>query len=137
MSLLRPPRKKVQVFLSSNLLGNVFWVLKQKEKLLLKFMFYYFKHRHFSEQNVWWGEKTTKIRSYTFLRITIFVIYFRKYVIYLLPFMNRQSHALVRENFHGLSFYYNFKVCNVKIYFFSAISRVHYTWKKPFAGETT
>ena len=41
--------------------------------------------------------------------------------------MNRQSHALVRENFHGLSFYYNFKVCNVKIYFFSAISRVHYT----------
>ena len=32
--------------------------------------------------------------------------------------MNRQSHALVRENFHGLSFYYNFKVCDVKIFFF-------------------
>ena len=32
--------------------------------------------------------------------------------------MDRQSLALVRENFHGFSFYFNFKVFNVKIQFF-------------------
>ena len=32
--------------------------------------------------------------------------------------MDRQSLALVRENFHGFSFYFNFKVFNVKTQFF-------------------
>ena len=32
--------------------------------------------------------------------------------------MDRQSLALVRENFHGFSFYFNCKVFNVKIQFF-------------------
>ena len=51
--------------------------------------------------------------------------------------MDRQSLALVRENFHGFSFYFNCKVFNVEIQFFSAVSRVHYIWEKPFAGETS
>ena len=43
---------------------------------------------------------------------------FRKCVKYFLTFMDRQSLALVRENFHGFSFYFNFKVFNVKTQFF-------------------
>ena len=49
-----------------------------------------------------------------FLRITNVVIYFRKYVKYFLTFMDRQSLALVGENFHGFSFYSNFKVFDAK-----------------------
>ena len=61
----------------------------------------------------------------TFLRmIYIFVIYFRKYVKYFLTFMDRQSLALVGKNFRGFSFYFNFKVFNAKVQFFSEISRV-------------
>ena len=32
--------------------------------------------------------------------------------------MDRQSLALLRENFHGFSFYFNCKVFNIKIQFF-------------------
>ena len=71
-------------------------------------------------------DKRLQKSDHTFLRITMFVIYFRKYVKYFLTFMDRQSLALVRENFHGFSFYFNCKVFNVKIQFFSTASRVHY-----------
>ena len=63
-------------------------------------------------------DKRLQESGHTFLRMTIFVIYFRKYVKYFLTFMDRQSLALVRENFHGFSFYFNFKVFNVKTQFF-------------------
>ena len=54
----------------------------------------------------------------TFLRMTNFVIYFRKYVKYFLTFMDRQSPTLVGENFCRFSFYFNFKVFDVKTQFF-------------------
>ena len=69
-------------------------------------------------------EKRLQKLGHTFLRITIFVIYLRKYVKYFLTFMDRQSLALVGKNFRGFSFYFNFKVFNAKVQFFSEISRV-------------
>ena len=50
------------------------------------------------------------------LRMTNFVIYFRKCVKYFLTFMDRL--ALVGENFRRFSFYFNFKVFDVKTQFF-------------------
>ena len=49
-------------------------------------------------------DKRLQKYGHTFLRMTSFVIYFRKYVKYFLTFMSRQSLALVGENFHGLVF---------------------------------
>ena len=54
----------------------------------------------------------------TFLKMTNFAIYFRKYVKYFLTFMDRQSLALVGEDFRGFSFYFNFKVFDIKTQFF-------------------
>ena len=51
-------------------------------------------------------EKRPQKLDYAFLRITIFVTYFREYVTYFLTFMDRQSFAVVRENFDGFSFYF-------------------------------
>ena len=56
--------------------------------------------------------------------MTIFVTYFSKYVTYFLTFMDGQSFVLVEENFHGYSFYFNFKVYNVKIQFFLQCSKL-------------
>ena len=49
--------------------------------------------------------------------------------------MGRQSLALVRENFHGFSFFFNLKIFNVKIQFFlpfleSIISEKNHLLKK-------
>ena len=49
-------------------------------------------------------DKRLQKSGHTFLRMTMFVIYFRKYVKYFLTFMDRQSLALLGENFYGLFF---------------------------------
>ena len=69
-------------------------------------------------------EKRLQKSGYTFLRTFMF-----------LTFMDRRSLALVTENFHGFSFYFNFKVFNVKIQFFlpflkSIISEKNHLLKK-------
>ena len=79
-------------------------------------MFYYFKRA--SVTKMFGEEKRLQKLGLIFLRITIFVIYFKKYVKYFLTFMGRQSLELLGENFHGFSFYFNFKTFCIKIQFF-------------------
>ena len=63
-------------------------------------------------------QKILQKLGHKFLRMTIFVTYFSKYVTYFLTFMERQLFVLVGENFHRFSLYFNFKVYKVKIQFF-------------------
>ena len=63
-------------------------------------------------------DKRLQKSDHTFLRITMFVIYFRKYVKYFLTFMDRQSLAFVGENFHGLVFTLISKFLMLKFNFF-------------------
>ena len=69
-------------------------------------------------------EKRLQKLGHELLRMTIFVTYFRKYVTYSLTFMDIQYSAMVGEYFHGFSFYFNFKVYNVKIQFFLQFSKL-------------
>ena len=63
-------------------------------------------------------DKRLQKYGHTFLRMTSFVIYFRKYVKYFLTFMSRQSLALVGENFHGLVFTLSSNFLMLKFNFF-------------------
>ena len=63
-------------------------------------------------------EKRLQKLDNAFLRITIFVTYFRKSVTYVLTFMDRQSFALVRKIFGGFRFYFISKFTMVKFNFF-------------------
>ena len=62
-------------------------------------------------------DKRLQKSGHTFLRMAMFVMYFRKYVKYFLTFMDRQLLALVGENFYGLFFTFIPKFLMLKLNF--------------------
>ena len=63
-------------------------------------------------------DKRQQKSGHTFLRMTFFVIYFRKYVKYFFTFKGRQSLALVGENILGLLFTLILKFCALTLILF-------------------